>query len=36
VKKGVTALKNARNQSEVNAIRAQIDRELTALRGGGQ
>jgi hypothetical protein len=36
VKKGVQALKNARNESEVRAIRAQIDRELAALRGGGQ
>lgn len=36
VKKGVAALKNARNEAEVRAIRAQIDRELAALRGGGQ
>ena len=35
VKKGVTALKNARSEAEVRAIRAQIDREIAALRGGG-
>jgi hypothetical protein len=35
VKKGVSALKNARDEAEVKAIRAQIDRELAALRGGG-
>jgi len=35
VKKGVNALKNARNEAEVEAIRAQIDRELAALRGRG-
>jgi hypothetical protein len=36
VKKAVNALRNARNDDEVRAIRAQIDRELAALRGGGQ
>ena len=35
VKKGVTAIKNARSEAEVRAIRAQIDREISALRGGG-
>jgi hypothetical protein len=35
VKKSINALKNARNDAEVQAIRAQIDRELAALRGGG-
>jgi hypothetical protein len=35
IKKGVNALRNARNEDEVRAIRAQIDRELAALRGGG-
>jgi len=36
VKKGINAIKNARDEAEVRAIRAQIDRELAALRGGGQ
>jgi hypothetical protein len=35
IKKAVSALKNARNDDEVRTIRAQIDRELAALRGGG-
>jgi hypothetical protein len=35
IKKAVNALRNARDDGEVRAIRAQIDRELTALRGGG-
>lgn len=35
IKKAYNAIKNARNEDEVRAIRAQIDRELTALRGGG-
>ena len=35
IKKAVTALRNARNGDEVRSIRAQIDRELAALRGGG-
>ena len=34
--KAVTALRNARNDDEIRAIRAQIDRELAALRGGGE
>ena len=36
IKKAVTALRNARNDDEIRAIRAQIDRELAALRGGGE
>jgi hypothetical protein len=35
VAKGINALKNARDDAEVSAIRAQIDRELAAIRGGG-
>jgi hypothetical protein len=33
VRKGINALKNARSEAEVAAIREQIDRELAALRG---
>lgn len=36
IKKAISALRNARNEDEVRSIRAQIDRELAALRGGGQ
>ena len=36
VGKSIAAIKNARSEAEVRAIRAQIDRELAALRGGGQ
>jgi len=33
VMKGLEAIKNARSQHEIDQIRAQIDRELAALRG---
>lgn len=34
VKKGLEEIKNARSEREVNEIRARIERELAALRGG--
>jgi hypothetical protein len=34
LKKGFQAIRDARNQQALNAIRAQIDRELNALKGG--
>jgi len=35
IKKAVQDIRDARTQAEVDAIRARIDRELRALRGGG-
>jgi hypothetical protein len=35
IKKGVAALRDGRDAAEVASVRAQIDRELAALRGGG-
>jgi len=34
VKRGLEAIANARSEREINEIRARIDRELAALRGG--
>ena len=34
VMKGIEEIRNARNQREIDEIRARIDRELAALRGG--
>ncbi|HXT69060.1 MAG TPA: hypothetical protein VN700_04875 [Vicinamibacterales bacterium] len=34
IKKGLEAIGNARNEREIAEIRARIDRELAALRGG--
>ena len=35
IKKAIRDIHNARTQSEIEAIRARIDRELRALKGGG-
>jgi hypothetical protein len=34
--RGIEALKNAKSEKEIAEIRARIDRELAALRGGGR
>jgi hypothetical protein len=36
IKRAIEDIKNARTEREVQEIRARIDRELAALRGGGQ
>jgi hypothetical protein len=36
IKRAIEDIKNARTEHEVQEIRARIDRELAALRGGGQ
>jgi len=36
IKRGMEALKNAKDEREIAEIRARIDRELAALRGGGE
>jgi hypothetical protein len=35
IKKAMQDIHDARTQSEIEAIRARIDRELRALKGGG-
>jgi len=34
ITKGLEAISNAKSQREIDEIRARIDRELAALRGG--
>ena len=36
ISKGLEAIGNAKSEREINEIRARIDRELAALRGGGE
>ena len=36
ISKGLEAIGNAKSQREIDEIRARIDRELAALRGGGR